>query len=422
MPCARATRVAKASLPGPAWKSAKKQAVESSQRGAYASAMSYPLAVTLADPYSREETSLRMLDGSSTATFPLFALAISGASTAETLTCPPAARLGTATARPAISAPAKARRTRRARRRRRDRAASSSFAGDRQQVPDLVGGDREVTGGERPLAHVAQPWLLGRADRPRLGAARVEATTRRRVGGARPVAAEQVALAMGELGVGDRDGGQQRAGVAVARQAVERVARRQLDDLAEVHHRDPVAHVAHDCEVVGDEDHRQAELALQLAQQVEDLRLDRDVERGDRLVGDDQLRLQRPRAREPHPPTPTARELVRVAVVVLGVQADPVHQLLHALLALARAGLQPVDHERIGDDPADRLARVQRRVGVLEDHLHLAADRLQPRAPQLRDVATLEAHLARRRVEQPSDQAGRRALAAARLADQPERP
>src|ERR1019366_3329659 len=260
MPCARATRVAKASLPGPAWKSAKKQAVESSQRGAYASAMSYPLAVTLADPYSREETSLRMLDGSSTATFPLFALAISGASTAETLTGPPAARLGTATARPAISAPAKARRTRRARRRRRDRAASSSFAGDRQQVPDLVGGDREVTGGERPLAHVA-----------------------------------------------------------------------------------------HDCEVVGDEDHRQAELALQLAQQVEDLRLDRDVERGDRLVGDDQLRLQRQRARDPDPLTLTAGELVRVAVVVLGVQADPVHQLLHALLALARAGLQPVDHERIGD-------------------------------------------------------------------------
>ena len=32
----------------------------------------------------------------------------------------------------------------------------------------------------------------------------------------------------------------------------------------------------------------EAELALQLAQQVEDLRLDRDVERRDRLVGDDQ--------------------------------------------------------------------------------------------------------------------------------------
>ena len=44
-------------------------------------------------------------------------------------------------------------------------------------------------------------------------------------------------------------------------------------------------------EVVGDEDDRQAELALQVAQQVEDLRLDRDVERGHRLVGDDSFGL-----------------------------------------------------------------------------------------------------------------------------------
>ena len=34
-----------------------------------------------------------------------------------------------------------------------------------------------------------------------------------------------------------------------------------------------------------------------------------------------------------------------------------------------------VDHERLADDRADRLARVQRRVRVLEDHLHLAPQR-----------------------------------------------
>ena len=118
-----------------------------------------------------------------------------------------------------------------------------------------------------------------------------------------------------------------------------------LDDLAEVHHGDAVAHVAHDGEVVGDEDHRQAELALQLAQQVEDLGLDRDVEGGDRLVGDDQLRLQRERAGDADPLALAAGELVRVAVVVLGVQADAVHQLLHALLALAGTGFEAVDDE-----------------------------------------------------------------------------
>ena len=41
-------------------------------------------------------------------------------------------------------------------------------------------------------------------------------------------------------------------------------------------------------QVVGDEQIGQAEPVLQVEQQVEDLRLHRDVERRDRLVGDDQ--------------------------------------------------------------------------------------------------------------------------------------
>jgi len=39
---------------------------------------------------------------------------------------------------------------------------------------------------------------------------------------------------------------------------------------------------------VGDEHQGELELVLQVAQQVEDLRLHRDVEGRDRLVGDDQ--------------------------------------------------------------------------------------------------------------------------------------
>ena len=47
-----------------------------------------------------------------------------------------------------------------------------------------------------------------------------------------------------------------------------------------------------DAHVVGDEQVGQAELALELLEQVEDLRLDRHVERGDRLVADDEVRLE----------------------------------------------------------------------------------------------------------------------------------
>ena len=79
--------------------------------------------------------------------------------------------------------------------------------------------------------------------------------------------------------------------------AVELVGVGQLDDLAEVHHRHAVAHVRTTERSWAMKISVRPEVALQVAQQVEDLRLDRHVERGDRLVGHDQLRLQRERAR-----------------------------------------------------------------------------------------------------------------------------
>ena len=45
-----------------------------------------------------------------------------------------------------------------------------------------------------------------------------------------------------------------------------------LDDLAEVHDRDAVGHVAHDGHVVADEQIGQVEPLLQIEQQVQDLR------------------------------------------------------------------------------------------------------------------------------------------------------
>ena len=136
-------------------------------------------------------------------------------------------------------------------------------------------------------------------------------------------------------------------------------------------------------EVVRDEDVGEVELALQVLQQVQDLRLHRDVERRDRLVADDQLRLERERARDPDPLALAAGELVRVAVDVLGREADAGEQLADAALHVL---LGAVDRERLADDLADALARVQRRVRVLEDDLHLLAQRPQPALRQLGDV------------------------------------
>ena len=58
----------------------------------------------------------------------------------------------------------------------------------------------------------------------------------------------------------DRDRADQALRVRVQRLAEQRRHVGLLDDLAGVHHRDPVAHLGDDAEVVGDEDDRRARL------------------------------------------------------------------------------------------------------------------------------------------------------------------
>ena len=79
-----------------------------------------------------------------------------------------------------------------------------------------------------------------------------------------------------------------------------------------IHHRDAVGHLGDDAEVVRDEQQRQVEARLQLAHQVEHLRLNRDVERRRRLVGDDERRLAGERDGDHHALPHAAGQLVRV--------------------------------------------------------------------------------------------------------------
>ena len=96
--------------------------------------------------------------------------------------------------------------------------------------------------------------------------------------------------------------------------------------------------------------------------QLEDLRLDRHVERGRRLVGDQQLGVVDQRHRDHHALAHAARELVRVGVDAparLGDADEPEH------LDRAVARLRPCDTSLVGADGLDELVadpveRVQR--------------------------------------------------------------
>src|SRR3954454_8158407 len=71
-----------------------------------------------------------------------------------------------------------------------------------------------------------------------------------------------------------------------------------LDELSAIQEVHTVGDLAGHREIVRDEHVGKSELLPQSGEQVEDLRLDGDVERGDRLVADDHLRLDRECARD----------------------------------------------------------------------------------------------------------------------------
>src|SRR5207249_5397970 len=109
---------------------------------------------------------------------------------------------------------------------------------------------------------------------------------------------------------------------------------RYLNQLAEVHDRDAVGYVAHDREVVSDEHVAETEAVLEVVEQVDDLRPDRNIQRRDRLVEKDQRWLHRQRACHPDALTLPAGELVREAVDVLRIEPDALQQLAHPALDL----------------------------------------------------------------------------------------
>jgi hypothetical protein len=163
-------------------------------------------------------------------------------------------------------------------------------------------------------------------------ASRVEVAAGRRIGRAGNVAGEDDATSPAlDLGIRDRHGGQERDGVRVNGPVVQLAGRGRLYEPPEIHHRDAVADVPDDGQVVGDEQVREPELALELLEQVDDLRLDRHVECADRLVGDDEVRPERERAGDADALALAAREFVRVPLAVVGVEPDGLEQIPDAI-------------------------------------------------------------------------------------------
>ena len=147
-----------------------------------------------------------------------------------------------------------------------------------------------------------------------------------------------------------------------------------LHQAAALHHRDAAGEATHQIEVVRDQQHRHAVLALQIAQQIEDLAAHGHIQCGGGLVGEQELGRTRQRHRDHGALTLTATELMRVG---LGAprwlrDAGGCQQLDAGGLGLARAQaffkLQHLVNLR-----AHGVERVERAHRLLKDDGHLVA-------------------------------------------------
>ena len=196
---------------------------------------------------------------------------------------------------------------------------------------------------------------------------------------------------------------------------------------ARVHDGDAIRLLGDDAEIVRDEQQREAEARLQIAQQIEDLPLDRDVERGRRLVGDEQPGLAGEGRGDQRALAEAAGQLVRVFVdAPLRIRhADGIEQL-DGPGPRRPAASQPMHFQRFGDLAADGVDGVECRHRLLQHQADFAAaDRAHRALVEGQEVAPVEPHRAPDdppgRVDQAQDRQRGQRLATARLAHQGQR-
>ena len=186
------------------------------------------------------------------------------------------------------------------------------------------------------------------------------------------------------------------------------LARRAVgDDRAVVQQEEVVGDAHRLVHVVGDDDRGRAQRAVQGADEVHD-HVERDrVEARERLVVDDELRVERDGARERHAARHAARELAGHERL-RAAQPDRV-ELHHDQVAQDRLGQLRVLAHRERDVLED--GEVAEEAALLEHHAHLAPQLVEAVAVELGHFVPAHAHGPVRRVQRPAHHLQQRRLA-----------
>lgn len=142
---------------------------------------------------------------------------------------------------------------------------------------------------------------------------------------------------------------------------------------------------------MADEEIGEAELVLQILEQVDDLGLDGDVEGACGFVADDETWAEGEGAGDGDALALAARELVGVAVGGVGGHAAAVEEIAGSAAGFGASIDGFVDAEGFGDNVGDAHARAEACGGILEDDLHALAESAEGGAGGVEHVAPLEA-------------------------------
>eukprot|EP00825_Cyclidium_porcatum_P015894 TRINITY_DN19133_c0_g1_i1.p3 TRINITY_DN19133_c0_g1~~TRINITY_DN19133_c0_g1_i1.p3 ORF type:complete len:167 (-),score=13.20 TRINITY_DN19133_c0_g1_i1:37-537(-) len=122
----------------------------------------------------------------------------------------------------------------------------------------------------------------------------MEMTTRRRIGRRWRFSGQSDSCAM-PIQPRHRNGRQQGLRIRMLRRAQHLFCPSPFDNTPQIHHSHVVGQIFDDCKVVGNEQIGDAQFALQLLQQIQDLRLHRNIEGRSRFVADQQQKKKKQR-------------------------------------------------------------------------------------------------------------------------------
>src|SRR5262245_527320 len=160
----------------------------------------------------------------------------------------------------------------------------------------------------------------------------------------------------------------------------------------------------------------QVHLLLQFLQKIDNLCLNRNIQGGDGLVADNKFRVHSQGASDTDALALPATKLVRVTVVMILAETHLPEQFDHPV-AFGSAPSEFVNFQPFTDDIADAHPRVQRRIGILKNDLHLPSRIAELALRQSQQVFPLKINFAAARLDEPEYCSSQCRLAAARFPD-----